>query len=1399
MIPAPHRNPVPARETASHRARVAPFLAVLLTLFATFEQLQAQPRSIRFDHITSEEGLSQSSVIAMLQDQVGFMWFGTQDGLNRYDGDRFTVYRHDPKDPSTLPDSSILALHEDASGKLWIGTEAGGLSAWDPETETFTNFRHDPDDERSLSSNRVRAISRNPNGSLWIGTFDSGLNLFDPATGEVTRFRHDPQNSRSLVDDRIRTLMSDRLNNLWIGTMGGLEVYDRSSESFIHYRHDPDNPATLSDDRVLSILEDRDGVMWVGTYNGLNRFVRATTAFEHFVNDTEDPTSLSGNRVRSLFEDRQGRLWIGTDGGLSLWHKESGTFTSYRNLPSDPGSLSSDQVMSLFQDRGGVLWIGTSVAGVNKWNSIAWSLAHYNHDPSNPEGLASSTVLAFSEDADGRLWIGTFDRGLDRLDRTTGEFEHFRHDPADGTSLGTDRVTALLHDRDQVLWVGTATRGLDRFDAPTETFTHYLHDPSREDSLGSNAVMTLFEDSRRTLWIGTYGAGLSRLHRPGKSFSHWRHDPADEHSLSHDQVSCLTEDAASNLWVGTFGGGLNRFDHRTGKFLRFRSDPTHLDGLSHDIVTTLHVDPTGVLWVGTQGGGLDRLRKVNEASQVATFRNYSEREGLPNQVVWGIRSEADEALWLATNLGLARFDLPSETFKTYDTSHGLQANEFSFGAHYASPGGEMFFGGLNGFNAFYPKRIESNKHKPPLVLTSFLKFNRPADLEEPIHRASHVSLDYRDSVFSFEFAALDYTASEKNRYAYKLDGLTGDWIDLGHLHRATFTNLDPGKYVLRVKGANSDGLWNENELTLDLTIVPPMWRTGWAYLLYALASVVAAAAALSLERRKRQRHTALQEAREAASAAETASKVKGDFLANMSHEIRTPMSGVIGMTELLLLSDLDDKQREQLETIRVSGDALLEILNDILDFSKIESMKLDLENEPFDLRTLIEEALSLQAPDAAAKGLDLGYWIDAETPETVVGDSVRTRQVLMNLLSNGVKFTERGGVFVYVSAERTAPDCHEIHFTVADSGIGMPDDRQRAIFEPFSQVDASTTRRYGGTGLGLAICRRLSELMGGRIWVDSQLDIGSTFHFTIAGEAHGRPERDFLYRSDSRLAGRRVLIVDDNATMGRLLSRQADAWGMLPETVISASQAIDRLATGEPIDIAIMDRGLMQRDEVSWVKGWGRDGMHRDLPLVLLSPLVRSAEDTGIQGMGDYPDVSQPLKPAQLFEVLTELAAIVPEKPRNRSKISQRIQPESRSRMRILLAEDNPVNQKVASLMLRNLGYESDLAQNGVEALEATERRDYGLILMDVQMPEMDGFEATRRLCERLPKGERPTIVAMTAHALRGYREKCLAAGMDDYLSKPIKLEPLQALLEQIEKDRNAASDSRSGVDQQAL
>jgi diguanylate cyclase (GGDEF)-like protein len=814
----------------------------------------AEARPIRFDRISIDDGLSQATILAMRQDSMGFMWFGTEEGLDRFDGYEFTHYRHDPADPASISCSYVWAIEEDSNGDLWLGTDGGGISRWNRATDTFVNYSADDEGSNGTSSGNIRALRIAPSGLIWIATRKAGLNSFDPVTGAFTHYRHDPSDPSSLGSDNLFGISIDSAGVVWVATDDGLDRLNQDGTGFTHYRNDPADPTSISSSRVRSVAAERSGALWVGTLEGgLNRLDSVTGTFDRFEHDPADARSISSNRVRAILEDEAGRLWIGTGDGLNLLDPVSGGFSRYGNDPADVTSLSTNDVISLYQDRGGVVWVGTQLGGVNRWNPAIWSFGHRRGLANDASGLTSTNVTSFSEDRAGQLWIGTVGGGVNVLDRVSGEYRHYGAGVGSGDGLSTDNVMALLNDHRGETWVGTLDGGVNRFNPADGTFTHYRHDPADPSSLGSDGVMSLFEDHQGVLWVGTFGGGLNRFDRATGAFARFTHDENDADSISSDRVTCIAQAPGGRLWIGTDAGGLNLFEPRSGSFTHFRNDESNPDSISSDTIFALRVDPSGRLWIGTRGGGLGSLAEMPSSPQNAVFSNYSTKDGLSNDTVYGIVPDTSGSLWMSTNRGLSRFDRTTGSFRNFRFSHGLQADEFNFGAHYRSTSGELMFGGINGFNAFFPERIETNTAVPPVVMTSYLKFNKPAQLDGPVSGLRGVDLGFRDDVVTFEFSALDFTAPSENRYAYMLEGFDDEWIDLGTVRRVTFTDLDGGDYVLRVRGANNEGVWNEAGLAFNLTVAPPPWKTWWAYTLYTLMLGAVVVGAWRFQQRKLQR------------------------------------------------------------------------------------------------------------------------------------------------------------------------------------------------------------------------------------------------------------------------------------------------------------------------------------------------------------------------------------------------------------------------------------------------------------------------------------------------------------------------------------------------------------------
>lgn len=798
--------------------------ACIAAVFVVVSFCHAQPITPYFQRFGSEQGLPQSSVQCVLQDCFGFMWFGTRDGLARYDGYGFTVFRHDPEDSTTLSGSDIRALYEDRSSRtLWIGTRDGGLNRFDRASGKFIRFVHNTAIPTSLSHNDVRAILEDHAGMLWVGTCDGGLNRFDRTSGKCTRFMHNAGDTSSLGDNRVLSLLEDHEGTIWAGTAHGLNRFDRTSGKFTHYTSNPTDSTSLSNNHVWAIAEDRwSGTLWVGTYGGgLNRFDRTKKTFRRYKTNPEISTSISSNNVLSLLVDRlSNTLWVGTyGGGVNSFDPTTETFTRYQHNPSDANSLSSNSVFALAEDRAGAFWVGTDVGGVTLFDRATVKFMCYRHNETDVTSLSHNNVLSLLEDRSNALWVGTYGGGLNRFDRATGKFKRYSNNPSDPTSLSDDRVRALLEDKMGMLWIGTWS-GLNHFDRTTGTFKRFPYTPSDSTSLSASRVLSLLEDRTGTLWVGTDN-GLNRLDRTTNKFKQYHHNPSDTTSLSNGSINSMLEDRSGMLWIATWSG-LNSFAPATGKFKRYQHISTDGTSLSHNRVLSLCESRTGTLWVGTFGG----LCQFDRAT--GSFAVFRKKEGLPNEVIYGIVEDNDDNLWLSTNKGLCKFNPREKKFMNFDKRDGLQDNEFSEGAYHRGHSGRVYFGGIAGFNEFFPDSVHPDSLKPSVAITMFKKFNRPAALDSAVEVKKVIILPYNENDIGFEFVTLSFRIMERNLYSHKLENFDKDWSPASMERKATYTNLDPGEYVFRVRGCNSDGVWNMEGTRVRVIILPPWWARWWA-------------------------------------------------------------------------------------------------------------------------------------------------------------------------------------------------------------------------------------------------------------------------------------------------------------------------------------------------------------------------------------------------------------------------------------------------------------------------------------------------------------------------------------------------------------------------------------------
>jgi signal transduction histidine kinase/ligand-binding sensor domain-containing protein len=1077
--------------------------------------------------------------IQAVQDQQGFMWVVTQNGLYRYDGYSYIHYRHDPLDSTSISYPRLECLYVDRDGILWVGSYGGGLNRYNRETDTFTRFRHNEKDRKSLSHDEVTAILEDRHGMLWVGTH-GGLNRFDRQTGAFRRYLHDPANPASLSCDQARVLYEDRQGTLWIGTgepdisaplriKGGLNRFDPRSETFVRYLHDPADPTSLIHDQVLSLCEDSRGNFWVGTMgDGLHTMDRKRGTFTRLRYDPANPRKLSApfldgtqvvpeecngwlncGGVTFIHEDRYGMLWIGRlGGGINRYDPEAGALVHYEVATS---GLSDNFIWRMCESHDGTLWIGTWLRTHKLISSITAFPLHLPH-PVNANSAGGQLVTNLLEDRDGMIWSSTWGNGVVRIDRSTGVVTEYRHDANDPYSLGNNIVPCLYEDRSGALWIGSGGIVLSRYDRATKRFTHFRHDPANPASRGSSTITCILEDRHGRLWVGTEFGGLERLDPATGLFRHFQHNQKDSTSVAHQSIDTIYEDRSGVLWIGT-GNGLSRFDPKTESFKTF---------LYGRRITSLYDDSDGHFWIGTLGNGLHRFDRETGAST-----RFDQENGLPSENVAGLVEDNNGFLWVSTSEGafasiggqLSRFDRQAETFTNFSSIDGLPDIGFFRGAFLKSRDGKLFFGGNGGFTAFDPATIRGNKlGAPKMVLTGLRVFNKEvtpgsaSPLRQPLYKATEIILSYDQNDFTIDYTGLSYHTPEKNRYYYKLEPRDADWVNSYAQRSARYSGLSPGSYVFRVRAVDDKGNASEEDASIRVVILPPWWRTIWAYILYGLLFITAVYAIdrfqrrrLLLEERERARERELQQAREIEKAYNELQKTQqqlitqeklaslGQLTAGIAHEIKNPLNFVNNFA--VLTTDLTKELREVLETHTGKLEAAAQgevqevlqlldqniakinehskradnIVKDMLLHSRGESG----ERRAADVNGILDEYVMLAYHSIRGTDSTFNIKIEKDYDPTIGRVEVFPQdlsRVFLNLVNNACYATHEkkkalGDGYTPALTVATKNLGNAIEIRIRDNGNGIPADIREKIFNPFF-----TTKPAGqGTGLGLSI------------------------------------------------------------------------------------------------------------------------------------------------------------------------------------------------------------------------------------------------------------------------------------------------------------------------------------------
>jgi ligand-binding sensor domain-containing protein/signal transduction histidine kinase len=1097
------------------------FLVLLIFLITNY----ALSQPLRFERITTKEGLSQNSVTSICQDSTGFMWFGTYSGLNRYDGYNYKIFKNEINNSQSLGNDFVRALCIDNSGVLWVGTMGGGLNRYNSEKECFTRFVNDPDDSSSLSHNSISALLLDRNGNLWIGTFGAGINKITLSKDSKDKNRSRNQTEEKLnfihknhedIDVKntfwnfINCFHEDKYGLIWIGTRHGLTKYDPEKDKFTTYIHQSTNNSSLSSSNINGIGEDQSGNLWVGTWdNGLNIYDREKDSFFRY-SYKKNRIKFPGNEsISYLYKDKSNEFWLGTSGdGLGKLHlsdlsdnerinERTSYFEFYQNNPYDMNSIGSNNIYAIFEDRSGVLWIGTDWGGLSKFDKKKSDIICYSSNPANPEGLNQNVMMTICKDQNDVLWLGTRDGGINLFDIHTKEFSYLKNNPDDPTSLMNNTVLTIYEGKDHTIWIGTAT-GLNKYIASQNEFIPYIIQPNDP---GSTYIFAICEDKYGYLWLGTYASGLYRFDKRTGQTINYKFNASDSNSIGDNTVWVVHEDRYGDLWCGTNNGGLNRYDRKNNRFIRYTStkDP---NSITDNKVLVIFEDKSGGMWLGTTMG-LNKLIRGNDKNREYSFIHFTKEDnGLASNTIHGILEDDHGNLWISSNAGISRFNPVTKEVKNFGISDGLQEYEFNVNSCVKDETtGEMYFGGINGFNIFHPDSIKENSTLPNVVITDLKIYNKSVPIDKEINgkiilnrsiiNSKEIILDYKDNVFSIEFAALHFSSPEKNLYSYKLEGFEKEWNFVDAKHRTvTYTNLDKGTYTFLVKASNNDGKWNTQGASLKIIVTPPFWGSWWFRSLIILVIILSF---IIFYKKRTQRIIRINRELEKYVAKRTeelelTNRELEAFTYSVSHDLRAPLRSVSSFSGILIedyKGKIDKKGKEYLHRISTAVKQMNSLIDDMLKLSRVTRGKLVLTE--VDLSSIIESIIE----DLKQKEPDRKVEMNIKNSLIVNGDRALLTIMLQNLLDNAWKFTSKKYKTI-IEFGKTSRNNKPV-FYVKDNGIGFDNKFAKEIFEVFKRLHAN----YEGTGIGLATVQRIIKRHNGKIWAQGKTNEGATFYFTL--------------------------------------------------------------------------------------------------------------------------------------------------------------------------------------------------------------------------------------------------------------------------------------------------------------